>query len=276
MKIKTIFNLSLRRFLAVFMLLILVVASNIYAVSGQEFVRGYDSAAPLERGMLVRSDLSQPNSVTALTVDESESMLGVVIDPSDAPAAFSSEGEQTFVATSGQYPILVSDLNGAIRPGDLLTMSPIDGVATKADKQQPVIVGKALSGFDNNSDVLNRTSVNGRNTSLGRIIGEIGVAANPLYEVDSSYSPTLLRSIAESITDKPVSNTRLYISVAVMVMTTVLVVVLIYSGVKGGLVAIGRNPLSKNSIGKNILIIIVSATIIFSVGLLAVYLILKL
>ncbi|MEK7590933.1 MAG: hypothetical protein AAB489_01865, partial [Patescibacteria group bacterium] len=51
------------------------------------------------------------------------------------------------LALAGRVPVMVSDENGPIRPGDLLTTSSTPGVAMKATKAGPII-GKALSAYN--------------------------------------------------------------------------------------------------------------------------------
>ena len=51
---------------------------------------------------------------------------------------------------------------------------------------------------------------------------------------------------------------------------------LIYSGVRSGMIAIGRNPLSKKSILRGIVQVIIVAITIFLIGIFGVYLLLKL
>jgi hypothetical protein len=51
---------------------------------------------------------------------------------------------------------------------------------------------------------------------------------------------------------------------------------LIYSGIRSGMIAIGRNPLSKKSIVRGIIQVVIVGLIIFLVGVFGVYLLLKL
>jgi hypothetical protein len=52
--------------------------------------------------------------------------------------------------------------------------------------------------------------------------------------------------------------------------------VILYSGVRNTLISIGRNPLSKKTIYKGLIQIILMGLIIFITGLFGVYLLLKL
>ena len=51
---------------------------------------------------------------------------------------------------------------------------------------------------------------------------------------------------------------------------------LLWSGVRSGMISIGRNPLSKHSIIQGLMQVIIVAVLIFIIGVFAVYLLLKL
>jgi len=49
-----------------------------------------------------------------------------------------------------------------------------------------------------------------------------------------------------------------------------------YSGIRSGMIAVGRNPLSKKSIIRSLIQTVIAGLIIFLAGVFAVYLLLKL
>ena len=80
---------------------------------------------------------------------------------------------------------------------------------------------------------------------------------------------------AEIVTDKPVGALRIYASLAVLVLAIIIAGILLFSGVRTSMTAIGRNPLAKKSIMRNLLQLILIAMIILTIGVIAVYLLLK-
>jgi hypothetical protein len=73
-----------------------------------------------------------------------EKVLGVIsTEPGMILGGTSGEGRAVLVALSGRVPVKVSNANGEIKPGDLLTSSNIPGVAMKATEPGRVI-GMAL------------------------------------------------------------------------------------------------------------------------------------
>jgi F0F1-type ATP synthase membrane subunit c/vacuolar-type H+-ATPase subunit K len=84
-----------------------------------------------------------------------------------------------------------------------------------------------------------------------------------------------LSKAAQIVTNKPVSAIRIYASLIVLALAVVIAGVLLYSGVRNGMTAIGRNPLAKRSITRSLLQVVIISLIVFIIGLIAVYLLLK-
>lgn len=251
----------------------------------QNVTQGYQSDATLQQGMIVRLVPGQDNKVEALGQDSATDMLGVVVAATDAPVAISdnSDKAQTYVATYGQYDVLVSNENGAIKAGDTITISSVDGVGMKAGDSQKEVLGKAVGAFDGKTDTQTsqtlQTSSGKKTVSIGRIQVNISIAHNPAYKetaTDTNGVPKFLQPAIQIITNKPVGAVRVYASLLILFVAMVISGVILYAGVRTGLTAIGRNPLAKNSIVRNLIQVILVALIIVLVGLIAVYLLLKL
>jgi F0F1-type ATP synthase membrane subunit c/vacuolar-type H+-ATPase subunit K len=153
----------------------------------------------------------------------------------------------------------------------------------KSDTKREAILGKAVQGFDGKSDtqstaVLKDSKGNSTTVSIGRIAVNINVAHNPAYQAtDTTVSgvPSFLSKAAQIVTNKPVSAIRIYASLIVLALAVVIAGVLLYSGVRNGMTAIGRNPLAKRSITRSLLQVVIISLIVFIIGLIAVYLLLK-
>jgi hypothetical protein len=61
-----------------------------------------------------------------------------------------------------------------------------------------------------------------------------------------------------------------------MVLTAIIAGSILYAGVRTSMIAIGRNPLAKGSVTRNLIQVVVTSVIILIIGIVAVYLILKL
>jgi hypothetical protein len=87
--------------------------------------------------------------------------------------------------------------------------------------------------------------------------------------------PHALSRLAYAVTDKPVTAFRIYAGLAVMAMCLLVAGAVLYSGIHGGMASVGRNPLAKNAILRNMIGTTIMALIVVSIGLFAVYLLLK-
>lgn len=251
----------------------------------QDVAQGYLSDTTIQQGIVVQQKPGDPSRVQPLSQKNEGEMLGVVIAPNDAPVALSSgdDKQQIYVATYGQYNVLVSSQNGPIVAGDTVAISALDGVGMKSDNSRASILGKALEAFDGKSNVQStarlRNSLGGTQTvGLGRILVDVNVAHNPAYTPPVATPdgvPTFLAEAAQIVTDKPVGALRIYSSLAILTVSIIITGVLLYSGVRTSMIAIGRNPLAKKSILRNLLQIVLLGMIILTIGLIAVYLLLK-
>jgi len=251
--------------------------------AAQEVTQGYQSETSLQPGIIVRLKPGDATVVEPLNQDSETNMLGVVVAPNDAPVSLSGDQTkaQTYVATYGQYDVLVSNQNGPIKAGDSITVSSIDGVGMKGDTGHEVVLGKAVQAFDGKSDAQSTstltTSGGKRTVTIGRIQVNINVAHNPDYKpvTASAGVPGWLAQAADVVTDKPVGAARIYAGLLVLILCTIIAGSILYAGVRTSMIAIGRNPLAKKSIVRNLLQVILISLIIFTIGIIAVYLLLK-
>ncbi len=251
-------------------------------VAAQTVTQGYLSDQDLQNGMVVRLKSGDATRVEALKQSDAVDMLGVVVSNSAAPVSLSDPAKrQNFVATFGKYDVLLSTQNGPIKAGDFVTISSIDGVGMKSDNQQALVLGKALASFSGTNDAESRIALTDksggkREVGLKRVSVDISVARNPTYSGDQVPGvPHFLSKAAQLVTKKPLTALRLYLCLGVLVLSLIVAGAIIYSGVRTGMTAVGRNPLAKKAITRNIITIALLALIIVIVGVIAVYLLLK-
>jgi hypothetical protein len=278
-KIKT--YLSWQRLLALFGLGILIGLSVASPLGAQAVTEGFGSDAPLQRGMIVRIKKDDASKVEPVTSETADQVHGVVVNSNDAPVTISDDGQRVFVAKAGQYDVLVSNQNGEIKTGDYVTISAVAGIGMKAGTKEPYVVGRALGGFDGSKDVISSTELTDssgakKKISFGRVQVDLGIAGNPLLKGEAPNVPEFLRKTTEAIAGKPVDAIRIYIGILVFGITTFVAASLLYGGVRSGIISIGRNPLSKKSIVRGMLQVVVTGLIVFVSGIFGVYLILRL
>ena len=279
---------TLRRIVLAFAILLLPVGAAGVAVaasattSGSPVVTAYDAGTAIRQGMIVGLDPHDTTKVIPLTNDRDTAMLGVSIPASDAPLSLTGNGDtaQVYVATSGRYSVLVSNQNGAISVGDYITISALNGVGMKADNSQIIVLGKAAAAFTGTGNTVSTATLqtgSGKQTvAIGSIPVDLNVAGNPNLGHGTGNLPGFLQVAGNSIAAKPVSAPRVWLSLAVLAITALIAGGVLYSGVRGSIISIGRNPLAKQSIVRGLVQIILTSVTILIIGLFAVYLLLRL
>lgn len=254
--------------------------------TAQAVTQAYLTDSPLERGMIVRLTDKDNSRVQALSAKDITKMEGVVVAANDAPVTLSdanATSQQVFVATTGQYNVLVSNQNGTIKTGDYITISALDGIGMKAGSEQSRVVGKALQSFDGKDNVSGTATVTNAqhqkiNVSIGLIAVDINISHNPLEAQKQQTLPGFqyVQQAAGNVVNKQVTPLQVYVAVFAILATAIIAGAIIYTGVRTSLTAIGRNPLAKSSIMRNLLQVVITGIIILILGIVGVYLILKL
>jgi len=250
-------------------------------VLAQTITQGYnlETSVSVQRGMVVGLKKDDPTSVEPVNNSQLDQVHGVVVGGNDASITLSEDDNRVFVASAGKFEVLVSDQNGAITAGDLIALSPITGIAMKSDELQPYVLGKAIDTFDETKKLSEATIRDAqdkeRTISIGRILVDIAIGKNPNAKNATSV-PGFLKDASEFIAGKPVNPIKVYISLVVLIVSAAISGALIYSGVRSAMIAIGRNPLSKKSIIRGLIQVVIVSLIIFITGIFGVYLLLKL
>lgn len=254
------------------------------AADSTAVTRQYSSQGNIQEGMIVRLATQDAGSVVPLESDHAQQMLGATVSPSNAALTLSGDASShgVFVATSGRYQVLVSDQNGPIAANDYISISALDGVGMKATSKQQTVLGRSVDSFTGSSNVVGSATLTTAThkklqVSLGRVTVDIGVGKNPKYVQDQPIGNIgFLRDVSNGVAGKTVSVPRLYLALAILLVSAVMAGSVLYGGVRSGILAIGRNPLAKASISRGLIQVVLTSVVIFVIGLFAVYLLLKL
>ena len=262
-------------------LVILFMISIAHPLAAQTVTQGYGTDEQLQRGMLVSLKDGDGSKVEPADLDNVKRLHGLVVNANDSPVTLSNDTQKTFVATVGRYEGLVSDQNGYIKQGDYITVSKVRGIGMRVDSKSVNIIGKALVDFDGKTNVLSTTDLKDnagvvQKVNIGRISLDIGIGANPLAKSEDVNLPNFLKKATELITTKTISPLRIYISIAILAASVIIAGSMLYAGVRSSMISIGRNPLSKQSIVKSLVQVVLTSFIVFIIGIFGVYLLLKL
>ncbi|MBI1952304.1 DUF2190 family protein [Candidatus Saccharibacteria bacterium] len=251
--------------------LVLFVGGIAGFASAEGIVRSFNAKTSIEAGQVVAIATTDSSSLELAPAKDPTRIYGVAVQQSTAPVTLQQSGQNIFVATSGVYPVLASTENGAIKTGDYLSMSSEDGIAARV-KGQVFVIGQATQNFDGKTGGL-------RSGKNGSVIGKVPVQLSPGESaalIKDSAVPAPLRKIAEAIAGRPLSASRIYAALAVFIITAGVAFALLWTGVRNGMIAIGRNPLSKHSILQSLVQVITAAAVVFVGGLFGIYLLLRL
>lgn len=252
-----------------------------YTESG---IQGYAADSPLDFGTIVQlSEQEGEKRVKSASRDDPQRIFGVVVDRNRLSVTLSRGlDNEVFIATSGTQQVLVSTQGGPIATGDYLILSAINGVATKAGEEEVMTIGRAAAPFDGTGVTLgtaplkDTTGSAAQTVTLGSIPVTIDIRQNPNKKSTKARVPEALERIGQAIAEKEVSPVRIYISLGITAASLITALLVLYAGVRNGMISIGRNPMSKKSIFRALLEVILTSVLILVIGLFAVYLLLKL
>lgn len=243
-----------------------------------EITQGYGGSSMLQPGMIVALDSKNSNDVTALNEQNVSQMLGVVVSPTAASLTLGKVNQQeVYVTNFGQHDVLVSNQNGAIAPGDYISISSLSGIGMKAQASEPVVLGQATASFNGSGDItsalLKEPNGSEQTVDIGMISVNLSISNNPAAQSPQGV-PVFLGKITKFATNKSVSAARIYLSLIIVLVGVIVAITVIYSGVKSGIISLGRNPLAKKTISGGMLKVIGVGVIIFAASLGAAYAIL--
>ncbi len=238
--------------------------------AADSIAKTFSSDTAISPGYVVSLKKNDQSKVELASAKALSRIYGVVINPSDSAVTLQTGNGQVVVATGGNYEVLASLSGGVIKTGDYLSLSPNDGIAAKAGTDQDYIVGRAIADFDGGQGIISGSG----SSATGRVPIQVSPGKNPLAKSDPNVPGPLLK-LVNTIAAQPVSPQRVYAALGVFVVALVVASGLIYVGVRSSMISIGRNPLSKHSIMRGMLQVVIAAALVFGFGLIGVYLLIR-
>ncbi|CAN5282041.1 hypothetical protein BH10PAT2_BH10PAT2_3430 [soil metagenome] len=217
---------------------------------------------PLEAGSVIC--ISQ-NNFKACDIGFDPGMYGVIVaTPAAAIAPEVNDANTQLVSNRGRTMVRVSTVNGKIATGDLLTSSPVAGVAQRAN-QNGYVLGVALEPYDS-SDT----------KSVGTIVASINVSQTNSFTDVKNNLLYVIKQALQSPTLTPLASLRYVLAFSIALIAFVLGFIYFGRVTKAGVEAIGRNPLASKAIEFTVIFHIGLTIAIVLVGLGSAYLILSL
>jgi len=222
--------------------------------------------------------LSDNNTATPATSGRSYQLLGLV---ANAPLLALNDGNhQVQIIINGTAVALVSDINGTVKAGDRITASPVRGVGMKATEAGQ-IVGTAQTPLSKNElRTQTITDKNGKaqTIKLGYVTLQVSVSYFTGVEQGglANVLPPFIMRTATNLAGQQVSPLRVLVALLVLIFGFVIVGVMLQAAIRSTITAMGRNPLAKRSLFRELMDVSLTALGVLIVTTLVVYMVIKL
>ncbi len=212
---------------------------------------GFLSKTQLPSGTVV-TQTANPEVVTAANLSNINGLLGVVT--SSSAISFTSEEGDVQVVSGGIASAFVSDAKGDIHKGDRITVGELSGVGVKL-KGSGRVLGIAQQDFNQNaagakSQSLTDTKGKKHQVALGQIPVMVNVSDYAASSPQSSLVPRPVQTFVNHLLQREVSPPAIIVAEVLLVAGLAIAGSILYGAAKGGMISMGRNPLSKRGVLK--------------------------
>lgn len=225
----------------------------------------------LKPGMAV--SLVSEGMVERADSDTADKAIGIAQSETDSNIVFSSDQASLLVEISGEASVFVTDYNGSVAAGDNLTISPIKGVLMKASQSDDVF-GVALADMpDNGEEYTIETNQGNKTAKVAKTsisLDRKGFAGTTVLEDDSS-----LRKLGKAVAGKDIGELRVVVALVIFFLVMIAEGGIIYGAVSSSITSLGRNPMAKEIIKRELIRVVGIALIVLTIGVAAVYAILR-
>lgn len=247
------------------------------SASSANISHSYKASTSVPVGSIVSLDPSRSNYVRLANTTNGSQLLGVAVAVDDSLLAVDAKTGAVQVANSGTASTLVSTLNGDIKVGDQISVSPFNGVGVKALPGSHVI-GLAQTAFNAGSsgaraETVTDTAGHTKLVSVGFTRLNIGVGT--ASGADPGAQLNGLQKLARSLTGHTVSTARVVISLVITLVAIVALITLIYASIYSGIISIGRNPLAKYAVFRTLTTVLGMALGVAIVAMITIFLLLR-
>lgn len=237
--------------------------------------QSYTTDQTLAIDSLVSLKDNSADAVVAANHTNADNLLGVIVSADSSSLSLTNNlSNQVQVATSGTLHVLVSDINGAVVRGDFITASPISGVGMKATDNAR-IVGVAQGTVEGGAS---QTIKDDQGKDKIVKVGEVAVLVNVssyFKQPDKTLVPSAVQNVANAFAGRNVAALPILVSAGIFVVTLLVVVIIIYSMIRNGIISVGRNPLSQSAVYRNVIQMSGLVLGILAASFVAIYLVLS-
>lgn len=219
---------------------------------------------------------TEGRAVERASLSNTYQFVGIVTTKDANFLTLTSNKANVVVATSGEVQTYVTDMNGTIQKGDKVTMSPILGVMMKANETDTQVFATALENFsETNAIRQNAAAYDGSGRQV--LVNTMRVELNPrsVTAGNAEDDRTFLRVVGERLTGKALREWQVIVSLVIFILLLVVEAALIYGAVHSTISALGRNPLARDAVYKQLLQVVLVVLSLLAFGIATIYAILQ-
>jgi len=202
--------------------------------------------------------------------------VGIVTTKEASLVTLTTSVSSLYVATQGEATAYVTDVNGALKKGDYVVVSPLKGVLMKASSDEASVVGSSLEDFNvggaNSQEI---TKGDGSKETIK--VGLVKIDVNPRI-ISSGKSPknlTFLQQLGQSLAGKAISDWQVVTALVIFLLLLVVEGSLMYGAIHSAIIAVGRNPLSRTGVYKQLAQVLATAVAVLAIGITVIFGVLK-
>jgi hypothetical protein len=258
------FNIGSFLALLGFVSCILFSASTAVAATISEEFSSTTSYAP---GTIVSIKQDSPKEVELSNKKNAEYLLGVVATPETSAITYAVAGASVNVATTGTTEVFVTDANGAIKKGDNIVVSWIQGIGMKETvSENERLLGVATTDFDTTKAKTYKSTSDGAEKTISISSVPVRLFKDPTHAKDVAPQRAGLVGVLSSVAGKDVSYIRSIVSLMIFVLCLVVTALFMGTSLYSSFISLGRNPLAGASIFKSLSRVTLIAVIIILIG----------
>lgn len=210
--------------------------------------------------------------VERASIDNKDKIIGVATTVDDSLVTVASDSSQVYIESQGELDAYVTNLNGTVKKGDLLAISPLKGILMREDASAAIIVGIALADFDDSKAETHKLTDSDKDSAL---IQKIRI--NLDRKAGSGQAITeesALSKLGRSVVGKKVAEIKVVVALVIFVLVMIAEGSILYGSISSAITSLGRNPLASIVIRKELLRVIFVVLTVLLIGLGAMYVIL--
>ncbi len=238
----------------------------------------YSATGNIPNGTIVSLDPQHSGYVELANTSNDSRLLGVALPSDQSLLAVDPNSSKTQVAISGTVDTLVSTVNGNIKVGDQVSVSPFSGVGMEAAPGSRTI-GIAQTAFTSSTsqattERVKDTSGTNQEVKVGYIRLTIAISSKNGGPGTGSQA-NFLQKVVKSLTGRTISTIRILLSLAVAIISLISLITLIYASIYGSIISIGRNPLAQSAVFRTLASVMSMAFLTTAIACVTIYYLLR-